>query len=184
MAAVIPFTTIEGVIAALAKIDVMHKHMATTSEGKVHKTLAPRVQRCLGAATLPSTPPPLPRNYLARALLPRCLMSTSWHRCKFTWSPKGMTCCGTARASSSTRTRSASASAIASSASWPTSGWAVRRAFPSPHQRHARCRHRSASHSSLALHTWAEAFVHPVCLLLPLCSPDYPPPPLLTTRSP
>jgi len=35
MAAVIPFTTIEGVIAALAKIDVMHKHMATTSEGKV-----------------------------------------------------------------------------------------------------------------------------------------------------
>lgn len=37
MAAVIPFTTIEGVIAALAKIDVMHKHMATTSEGKVHE---------------------------------------------------------------------------------------------------------------------------------------------------
>jgi len=35
MAAVIPFTTIEGVIAALAKIDVMHKHMSTTSEGKV-----------------------------------------------------------------------------------------------------------------------------------------------------
>mmetsp|Transcript_80615 Transcript_80615/g.195442 ORF Transcript_80615/g.195442 Transcript_80615/m.195442 type:complete len:573 (+) Transcript_80615:120-1838(+) len=35
MAAVIPFTTIEGVIAALAKIDVMHKHMATTTEGKV-----------------------------------------------------------------------------------------------------------------------------------------------------
>tara|TARA_B100000768_G_scaffold159474_1_gene158549 strand:- start:338 stop:457 length:120 start_codon:yes stop_codon:yes gene_type:complete len=37
MAAVIPFTTIEGVIAALAKIDVMHKHMAATSEGKVHE---------------------------------------------------------------------------------------------------------------------------------------------------
>ena len=37
MAAVIPFTTIEGVIAALAKIDVMHKHVATTNEGKVHE---------------------------------------------------------------------------------------------------------------------------------------------------
>ena len=35
MAAVIPFTTIEGVISALAKIDVMHKHVATTNEGKV-----------------------------------------------------------------------------------------------------------------------------------------------------
>ena len=35
MAAVIPFTTIEGVIAALAKIDVMHKHMAASPEGKV-----------------------------------------------------------------------------------------------------------------------------------------------------
>ena len=57
-------------------------------------------------------------------------MSTSWRRSKSTWSPKGMTCCGTARASLSTRRRSASASVTASSASWPTSGSAVRRPAP------------------------------------------------------
>ena len=84
------------------------------------------------ARTLPHTPPTLPANYLPRNPSDRCLMSTFWRRRKSMWSPKGMTCCGTARASSSTRTRSASASGTASSASWPTSGWAVRRTFPSP----------------------------------------------------
>ena len=55
MAAVIPFTTIEGVIAALAKIDVMHKHMATTSEGKVHEPPSPRASGGFGGG---SNPPP------------------------------------------------------------------------------------------------------------------------------
>ena len=55
MAAVIPFTTIEGVISALAKIDVMHKHMASTSEGKVHEHPEPRAS---GGFLGGSNPPP------------------------------------------------------------------------------------------------------------------------------
>ena len=48
MAAVIPFTTIEGVIAALAKIDVMHRHMAASSEGKVRHSRITRARRGVG----------------------------------------------------------------------------------------------------------------------------------------
>ena len=133
----------------------------------------------LGTSGRPEPSPiplrPSPR-IISRALpRPRWLMSTFWRRCKSTWSPKGMTCCGMAPASSSTRTRSASASATASSASWPTSGLAVRRTFPlhtGTTQRHA---HRLTLTTALLSTCGSEPSPssHPVSPLLSSESPDY-----------
>ena len=37
MAAIVPFTTIEGVVAALAKIDIMHRYMSSPEGGDVQE---------------------------------------------------------------------------------------------------------------------------------------------------